>query len=159
METYPTVEVIDGVYTFANLNPEMEHYGLTEDHFYQLSMLILKATDALVSRCGRVSDLIAEYKEDPDPASWWYTIGDMHCDFSVKDTLRVLRKFLPNKADRRIVVCSLLYNFELDRYCAEAGLPMGDFFCYNAHVHQFNWCLIRGGLFKSACTYEIAHGI
>ncbi|ENF5895287.1 hypothetical protein ABR028_004619 [Escherichia coli] len=40
--SYPVVEVINGVYTFKNLNPEIEHFGLWDNDYYHLCLNLLE---------------------------------------------------------------------------------------------------------------------
>lgn len=160
----PTVSVINGVYTFTDLNDDLPYFGLSEDDYYQLCLNILAVVFSYEGGRYHPRELLETAKADG------FENGEMAscqiCDLLmpdgclVKNTLARLKVFLPNKADRRAVlqVGYLLSEDVFFRDDVEDERYYGCFFDYTTD-HQFTWSLTGTRFFEFAYDYEIAHGI
>lgn len=164
----PTVSVINGVYTFTYLNPEMDRFGLSEGEYYQLCLLLCGIVGGYQS-----SDFIREAlnlcKSDPKIEEGWQAAEFFNGELiwigcNVKEDLKDLRKFLPNKADRRAVLWNWPNNDQLIFPDGDVSMDVEDtkysgaYFDYDVD-HEFSWTLNATDFFAWAYDYEIAHGI
>lgn len=168
--TQPVVKIVNGVYTFKNLNPDAEHFGLSEDDYYHLCLQLCEVVGRYQGE-GFIRSALEDAKADPE-----ITNGDeaaSTCDgeliwigCNVKDDLRELKKFLPDKADRR----SVLWNRGGWSY-SQLIFPDGDvsmdvedprysgcYFDYDVD-HQFTWTLNATEFFAWVYDYEVYNGI
>lgn len=168
----PTVHIDystnDLVYTFTDLNPELPHYGLSEDDYYQFCLRILEIVGGY-HYYGFIRDALESLKDDPDIED-----GDEAASAqveeliwegcNVKTDLRDLRKILPNKADRRLILWGNVINDSLLWPDGDLWIPAidedheGEFFNYDDD-HQFSWTLSGMEFFSYVYNYEIGHCI
>lgn len=164
----PVVKIVNGVYTFSNLNPDAEHFGLSEDDYYQLCLLLCEVVGGYQYH-GFVRNALEDAKTDPEITDGYEAAST--CDgeliwigCNVKNDLRDLKKFLPEKADRKTVLWCDGPNDQL--IFPDGALSMdvedprysGCYFDYDED-HEFSWTLNGCDFFGFAYDYEIAHGI
>lgn len=163
--TTPVVKIVNGVYTFKNLNPDAEHFGLSEDDYYHLCLQLCEVVSQQCE-CGRypVRQLLEEAKAagyaDGEEASRQICDVLMPDSCLVKSTILNLMPFLLDKADRKAVLQSgyLLVEDTFFRDDVEDERYQGCFFDYTTD-HYFTWSLSAMFFFEFAYEYEIAHGI
>lgn len=164
---YPVVEVINGIHTFKNLNPEIEHFGLWDDDYYHLCLSLLSIVGGYQNRFF-IREALNVCKADPEIEEGWQAADRFLEELIwegcvVKDDLREMRQFLPDKADRKAIFCwdspdCFLYS---DGELWIEGIDEdheGQYFNYDEE-HQFSWTLSGMDYFAFAYDYEIAHGI
>lgn len=151
-------------YTFKNLNPDAEHFGLSEDDYYHLCLQLLEVVCSYEGGRYRPRELLETAKangfEDGEKASEQICDVLMPDGVPVRDTLAMLKSFLPDKADRRAVlqVGYLLSEDVFFRDDVEDERYYGCFFDYTTD-HHFTWSLNAMFFFGFAYDYEIANGI
>lgn len=167
----PIVSVINGNYTFKNLNPDALLFGLSEDEYYHLCLQLCDVVGRYQGE-GFIRSALEAAKADPE-----ITNGDeaaSTCDgeliwigCNVKNDLRELKKFLPDKADRRVVLwnednwpipCQLIFPDGDVSMDVEDTRYSGCYFDYDVD-HQFTWTLNATDFFAWAYDYEVVHGI
>lgn len=163
----PTVEVINGVYIFKDLNPDALLFGLSEDDFYHLCLQLCDVVGRYQGD-GFIRSALEDAKADPE-----ITDGDeaaSTCDgeliwigCNVKSDLRELKKFLPDKADRRTILWNEWYS-QLIFPDGDVSMDVEDprysgcYFDYDVD-HQFTWTLNVTDFFAWAYDYEAYYGI
>lgn len=160
-----TMQVINDTYTFTDLNPDAEHFGLSEDEYYHLCLQLCEVVSHQCE-CGRypVRQLLEEAKAanyaDGEEASRQICDVLMPDGCFVKSTILDLMTFLPDKADRKAVLQNgcLLSEDVFFRDDVEDERYNGCFFDYTTD-HYFTWSLNAMFFFAFAYDYEIAHGI
>lgn len=166
----PVVKIVNGVYTFSNLNPDAEHFGLSEDDYYHLCLQLCEVVGRYQGE-GFIRSALEDAKADPE-----ITNGDeaaSTCDgeliwigCSVKDDLQELKKFLPDKADRRTILWNNWAGTGSQLIFPDGDVSMdvedprysGCYFDYDVD-HQFTWTLNATEFFAWAYDYEVACGI
>lgn len=161
--SYPVVEVINGVYTFKNLNPEIEHFGLWDNDYYQLCLQLLEVVGRYqysgfirkaLDLCKADKNITNGEEAAESALEWLIWEGCV-----VKWDLRAMRDFLPNKADRKAIFswdspdCFLYSDGELWIEGVDEDHE-GEFFNYDEE-HQFSWTLSGMDYFAFAYDYEI----
>lgn len=160
---YPVVEVINGVYTFKNLRPEIEHFGLWDNDYYHLCLQLLE----IVGRyqySGFIREALDVCKADKN-----ITNGEEAAESAlewliwegciVKWDLLAMRDFLPNKADRKAIFswdspdCFLYSDGELWIEGIDEDHE-GQYFNYDGD-NQFSWTLSGMDYFAFAYDYEV----
>ncbi|HBE2986452.1 TPA: hypothetical protein KL481_004516 [Escherichia coli] len=156
--------MINGNYTFKNLNPDAERFGLSEDDYYQLCLQLLEVVCNVGYEGGRYRprELLETAKadgfEDGEMASCQICDLLMPDGCLVKDTLAMLKDFLPDKADRRAVLTHMLTEDFFAPVDVEDEKYIGCWFNYN-DWQQFTWSLTGTLFFEYAYDYEVIHGI
>ncbi|HCJ5532807.1 TPA: hypothetical protein NUW95_004906 [Escherichia coli] len=168
--TTPVVKIVNGVYTFTDLNPDALLFGLSEDGCYHLCLQLCDVVGRYQSR-DFIREALNFCKSDPKIEEGWqaadHFVGELiWIGCNVKEDLKDLRKFLPNKADRRTV----LWN-EWPDTCSQLIFPDGDVSmdvedtCYSGYYfdydvdHEFSWTLNATAFFAWAYDYEVIHNI
>lgn len=149
-------------YTFKNLNPDAERFGLSEDDYYQLCLQLLEVVFSYEGGRYRPRAMLEELKgagfEDGEMAACHYCDLLMPDNVPVRDTLAMLREFLPDKADRRAVLTHMLTEDFFAPVDVEDEKYIGCWFNYN-NCHYFEWSLTGTLFFEYAYDYEVIHGI
>lgn len=168
----PTVHIDysmnEPVYTFTDLNPELPYFGLSEDEYYQLCLLLCGIVGSYQSN-DFVRDALEAAKAIPEIEEGWQAAEFFNNELiwigcNVKEDLKELRKFLPNKADRRAVLWNWPNNDQLIFPDGDVSMDVEDtrysgcYFDYDVD-HQFTWTLNATDFFAWAYDYEVAHGI
>ena len=164
----PVVKIVNGVYTFSNLNPDAEHFGLSEDDYYQLCLQICDVVGRYQSS-DFIRDALEAAKAIPEIEEGWqaadYFVDELiWIGCFVKRDLLELKKFLPDKADRKTVLWCDGPNSQLIFPDGDVSMDVEDprysgcYFDYDVD-HQFTWSLNAMFFFEFAYDYEIAHGI
>lgn len=171
-EKLPTVRIGCGAdgpfYYFTNLNPDLPNFGLSEDGYYHLCLSLLDIVGDY-QYPGFIREALNLCKVDPEIKESWQA-SDTCLQWLVwegcvvKHDLREMRKFLPNKADRKAIMSYSDKNVSLLNGGLELTMGVedeayqGEFFDYDVN-HEFTWTLNGCGFFESAYDYEIANGI
>ena len=166
--TTPVVKIVNGVYTFSNLNPDAEHFGLSEDDYYHLCLQLCEVVGRYQGG-GFIRSALDVVKQDPDIKEGWqaadeYTDELIWIGCFVKRDLLELKKFLPDKADRKTVLWCDGPNVQLIFPDGDVSMDVEDprysgcYFDYDVD-HQFTWTLNGCDFFAFAYDYERAHSI
>ena len=168
----PTVHIDysmnEPVYTFTDLNPELPYYGLSEDDYYQFCLRLLEIVGGY-QYYGFIRAALEYLKNDPDiedgDEAASAQINELLWEgCNVKTDLRDLRKILPNKADRRLILWGNEINDSLLWPDGELWIPAidedhcGEFFNYDED-RLFSWTLSGIEFFSFVYNYEVTHGI
>ena len=166
--TQPVVKIVNGVYTFSNLNPDAEHFGLSEDDYYHLCLQLCEVVGRYQGE-GFIRNALEDAKADPEITNGYEASST--CDgeliwigCNVKDDLQELKKFLPDKADRKTVLWCDGPNSQLIFPDGDVSMDVEDprysgcYFDYDVD-HQFTWTLNGCDFFDFAYNYERAHDI
>ena len=162
--TQPVVKIVNGVYTFKNLNPNKARFGLKEDDYYQLCLLLCDLVGWYQHKGNFMRDLLENLKQDGGILFGMEAVSEASdvlfwSGCFVKDDLRELKKFLPNKADRRVVLLGGLLDFDgFFRMDVEEDHYSGKYFDFDDQ-HNFSWTLQVDKFFEFVYDYERAHSI